>query len=481
MGRQLHIALLPMIAPGHTIPMLDMAMLFTSRGLKTTIIGTPALAGPIKGARESGHDIGLVIIDFPPKGSSLPDNIVSFDQMITPDLLPKFFEALALLQEPAEELLQELSPDCLISDMFLPWTADSAAKFGIPRLVFHGTSCFALCLMEQMYLHKPYKNVSSDSEPFVIPNLPDEFTFTRIQVTEFFEDGNNEFDKLGEQRRESERRSYGVVFNSFYELESAYADHYKKVLGRRAWHIGPLFLCNHTRAKEKAVRGNESSIDEHKCLAWLDSKTPNSVVYVSFGSIVSFTPTQLHEMAVGLEASGQDFIWVVRKEKNEGDNEDWMLQEYEDRIKGRGLIIRGWAPQVMILDHPAIGAFVTHCGWNSTLEGICGGVPMVTWPVFAEQFYNEKLVTEVLRTGVSVGSKKWQTVANEGVPSEAVTKAVGRVMAGEEALAMRKRAKYYKEMARKAVEEGGSSYNSLNAFIDELSIYCSPLKKQDIN
>ncbi|KAL0301308.1 UNVERIFIED_CONTAM: Scopoletin glucosyltransferase [Sesamum radiatum] len=440
-----------MIAPGHMIPMLDMAVLFASRGLKTTIIGTPAFAGPIKGARESGHDIGLSIINFPPKGSSLPNNLVSFDQMITPDLLPKFFEALALLQEPAEELLQELTPDCLISDMFLPWTADSAAKFGIPRLVFHGTSCFALCVLEQI-----------------------------TQVPESLEDDNNEFAKMREQRRESEGRSYGVVFNSFYELESAYADHFKKVLGRRAWHIGPLFLCNDTRAKEKAVRGNKSSIDEHTCLAWLDSKKPNSVVYMCFGSIVSFTPTQLHEMAVGLEASGQDFIWVVRKGKNEGENEDWM-PEYEDRIEGRGLIIRGWAPQVMILDHPAIGALVTHCGWNSTLEGICAGVPMVAWPVSAEQFYNEKLVTEVLRTGVPVGSKKWQSVASEGVPREAVTNAVLRVMAGEEALGMRNRAKYYKEMARKAVEEGGSSYNGLNALIDELSVYGSPPKKQDIN
>ncbi|KAL0320541.1 UNVERIFIED_CONTAM: Scopoletin glucosyltransferase [Sesamum radiatum] len=172
--------------------------------------------------------------------------------MITPDLLPKFFEALALLQEPAEELLQELSPDCLIADMFLPWTADSAAKFGIPRLVFHGTSCFALCLLEQMYLHKPYKNVSSDSEPFVVPNLPDEFTFTRTQVPDFLEGNNNQFAKLREQMRESEGRSYGVVFNSFYELESAYADHYKTVLGRRAWHIGP-YSCATTPEQKRKV------------------------------------------------------------------------------------------------------------------------------------------------------------------------------------------------------------------------------------
>ncbi|KAK4437904.1 Scopoletin glucosyltransferase [Sesamum alatum] len=468
-----------MLAHGHMIPMLDMAKLFSSRGLKTTIIATPAFAASVKKARESGHDIGLTIVEFPPKGSSLPDNMVSFDQMTTPDLLPKFIEALSLLQEPVEKLLQELNPNCLLSDMFMPWTADSAAKFGIPRLIFGGTNCFSQCCSEQMHIHKPYKNISSDSEPFVVPDLPDKLTFTRTQIAPFLlvEGNGDKFAKLRQEMRESEKRSYGVVFNSFYEVESAYADHYKKVLGRRAWHIGPLFLCNKAGSQEKAQRGKESDINEHECLAWLDSKRPNSVVYVCFGSMASFTPAQLHETAIGLEASGQDFIWVVRKGKNGGENEDWMPQGYEDRIKGKGLIIRGWAPQVMILDHPATEAFVTHCGWNSTLEGICAGVPMVTWPVFAEQFYNEKLVTEVLRIGVSVGQKKWQMAASEGVPREAVTKAVERIMVGEEASEMRRRAKYYKEMARKAVEEGGSSYNSLSALIDELSSYRPPAKQ----
>ncbi|KAI3445960.1 hypothetical protein Pfo_002625 [Paulownia fortunei] len=465
---QLHIALLPMIAHGHMIPVLDMAKLFTSRGLKTTIIATPAFALPIKGAREWGHDIGLSIIKFPPEGSSLPDNIVSLDQMTT-DLIPKFVEALALLQEPVERLLQELHPNCLVSDIFLPWTTDSAAKFGIPRLVFHGTSCFALCASEHMQLHKPYKNVSSDSEPFLLPDLPHQLMFTRTQVPQFgLEEDENDFTKLREQMRESEGRSYGVVINSFYQLESAYADHYKNVLGRKAWHIGPLLLCNNGGAEEKAQRGKESAIDEHECLAWLDSKRPNSVVYVCFGSMVTFTPAQLHETAVGLEASGQDFIWVVRKGKTDEENEDWLPKGFEERLK------------VMILDHPAIGAFVTHCGWNSTLEGICAGVPMVTWPVFAEQFFNEKLVTEVLGTGVSVGNKKRQRAASEGVPREAVAKAVQRIMVGEAASEMRSRAKHCKEMARKAVEEGGSSYSGLNALIDELSIYVPP-KKQDIN
>ncbi|KAH6818907.1 UDP-glucosyl transferase 73B3 [Perilla frutescens var. frutescens] len=237
----------------------------------------------------------------------------------------------------------------------------------------------------------------------------------------------------------------------------------------KEWHIGPLLLCKINEVERKSPSEN----DERDFITWLDAKRPNSVVYVCFGSMVTFTPAQLHETAVRLEESGQDFIWVVRrgKEKDDEANEDWLPQKFEERMEGKGLIIRGWAPQVMILDHPAIGDFVTHCGWNSTLEGICAGVPMVTWPVFAEQFFNEKLVTEILGTGFSVGSKKWQMAASDGVGRDAVAGEVERVMVGGEAADMRSRAEYYKKMARKAVEEGGSSYNALNALIDDLSNY----------
>lgn len=179
----------------------------------------------------------------------------------------------------------------------------------------------------------------------------------------------------------------------------------------------------------------------------------------------------MRELAMGIEASGQEFIWVVRS--TEQDNEEWLPEGFEERTKGKGLIIRGWAPQLLILDHEAVGAFVTHCGWNSMLEGISAGVPMVTWPVFAEQFFNEKLVTQVLRTGANVGSMKWQKPYSEGVKKEAIAKAIRRVMVGEEAEGFRSRAKAYKEMARKAVEIGGSSYSDLTTLLEDISTYSS--------
>lgn len=358
-------------------------------------------------------------------------------------------------------------PTCLVADMFFPWATDAAAKFGIPRLVFHGTSFLSLSAWQSIKAHEPYIRALSDFEPFVIPDLPGEISLTRMELPELVRRNVESYmTKLLEEARESEVRSYGVVVNSFYDLELEYADHYMNVLGRKAWHIGPVSLCN-KHDKEKEVK-------QHNCLKWLDSKRPNSIVYVSFGSVAKFTDSQLSEIASGLEASGHEFIWAVRRSKqNESENEErdeekWLPKDFEKRMEGKGLVIRDWAPQVGILEHEAIGGFVTHCGWNSTLEAVSSGVPMVTWPMFAEQFFNEKLVTKILRIGVGVGVRKWVRFVGDSVKREALEKAVRRVMEGEEAEEMRGRAKRLREMAKRAVEPGGSSYCQLSSLTEQL-------------
>ncbi|KAH7833158.1 hypothetical protein Vadar_003571 [Vaccinium darrowii] len=375
-----------------------------------------------------------------------------------------------MLQEPVERILDQIRPDCLVADLFFPWAAEAAAKFGIPRLVFHGTSFFALCASENLRLYKPQREVSSDDEPFSVPDLPHQIKLTKMQLPEHDRnESETGFSRLVIKLKESVLASYGVIANSFYELEPEYADYYRNVLKRKVWNIGPVSLCN-LEVEDKTQRGKEATIGEQECLRWLDSKESDSVIYICFGSLAKFDDSQLYEIAMGLESSGQQFIWVVRRQKSEEKKEEWLPEGFEERMKNKGLIIRGWAPQVLILDHEAVGGFVTHCGWNSTLEGISAGVPMVTWPVFAEQFFNEKLVTEILRIGVSVGNLKWSRTAG-GVKREEIGKAVRRVMVGEEGEEMRTKARGFKEMAKKAVEEGGSSYTNLNGLIHELSSY----------
>eukprot|EP00258_Populus_trichocarpa_P007981 XP_002313131.3 scopoletin glucosyltransferase [Populus trichocarpa] len=475
---QLHALFFPFMAHGHMIPLVDMAKLFASRGLKTTIVTTPLnvplFSKTVQRTKNLGFEINIRTIEFSTVETGLPEGCENADLIISQamgwDMLKKFFVATTILQEPLERLLEEIHPDCLIADMFFPWTTDAAAKFGIPRLVFHGTSFFSLCVGESMRLYEPHKKVSSDCEPFFMPNLPDDIKLTRNELPypERHDDGSD-FNKMYKKVKEGDSKSYGVVVNSFYELEPVYADHYRKAFGRKAWHVGPVSLCNRN-IDDKAERGREASINENECLKWLDSKKPNSVVYICFGSMASFSASQLKEIATGLEASGQQFIWVVGRNKNsEEDKEDWLPEGFEERMGDKGLIIRGWAPQVLILDHEAIGGFVTHCGWNSTVEGIAAGVPMATCPLSAEQFYNEKLVTQILKIGIRIGVQEQALLVGDSIKSKALEEAVSRLMEGEEAEEMRGKAKAFGKMARKAVEEGGSSYSDLNALIEELS------------
>ncbi|KAM3220053.1 scopoletin glucosyltransferase [Capsicum annuum] len=469
---QLHFFFFPMMSQGHMIPALDMAKLIASRGVKATIITTPlnefVFSKAIQRNKHLGIEIDIRLIKFPALENDLPEDCERLDRLPSDDKLANFFKAAAMMKEPLEQLIEECRPNCLVTDMFLPWTTDSAARFNIPRIVFHGTSYFAQCVGASIKRNKPFNNVSSDSETFLVADLPHEIKLTRTQLSPFEQsDEESIMSQMIKAVRESDSKSYGAVFNSFDELEPDYVEHYTKVFGIKSWAIGPLSLCNRD-IEDKAERGNKSSIDKHECLKWLDSKKPRSIVYVCFGSVAKFTTSQMQELAMGLEASGQDFIWVFRR-----DNEDWLPEGFEERTKGKGLIIRGWAPQVLILDHESVGAFVTHCGWNSTLEGVSAGVPMVTWPVFAEQFFNEKLVTEVMRTGAGVGSMQWKRSASEGVKREEIAKTIKRVMVSEEAEGFRSSAKAYKEMARQAIERGGSSYTGLTALLQDISSYSS--------
>ncbi|KAK9071137.1 hypothetical protein SSX86_009705 [Deinandra increscens subsp. villosa] len=461
-----HVVFLPFMAYGHMIPMADMAVLFASRGLKTTILTTSStahrLAKSIRKTAGFTHQIALHTIDF----KTEEPGIENPDQVVSKDHLSRFFEALSTLQEPFERFIETTQPNCIVADMFFPWTTETASKFGIPRVVFNGSGFFQLCVSDAVTRYRP--NVSSDSEPFIVPHLPHEIKLTRKQLPQFEGEEFKVFLKVIILSMEAEAKSYGVIFNSFYELEPEYVRHYREVMKRKAWHIGPVSLYSKT-IEEKVERGKKSSIDEHECLKWLDSKPTGSVVYVSFGSIVKVTNAQLYEISMGLEACVSNFIWVIRDGQ-----ESSMPEGFEARMEaeGRGLIIKGWAPQVLILDHDSVGGFVTHCGWNSVLEGVSGGVAMVAWPVMAEQFYNAKLVTDVLRIGVSIGDVEWSAdSACEGVKREVIERAVERVMSVKEGGDMRMRTRKLQVKAKTAVEKGGSSYSDLTTFIENIKTF----------
>ena len=167
-----------------------------------------------------------------------------------------------------------------------------------------------------------------------------------------------------------------------------------------------------------------------------------------------------------MEASNQPFIWVIKDVERTPAVDKWLSEGFEERVSTRGLVIKGWAPQMVILSHPAIGGFMTHCGWNSTLEAMSAGVPMITWPYFGDQFVNEKLVVDVLGMGVVTGVKLPFSYLKEDSPPAAkaddIEEAISRLMdKGEEGEDRRKRAKELAEKAVRAIKGGGSSMENI--------------------
>ncbi|KAK7378699.1 hypothetical protein VNO80_04145 [Phaseolus coccineus] len=473
-----HFVLFPMMAQGHIIPMMDIARILAQRGVIITLFTTPKNASRfnsvISRAVSSGLKIHLVQLPFPSKEARLPEGCENLDMAVTSNDMSKIFHVIHMLQKPAEEFFETLTPkpSCIISDFCIPWTAELAEKYHIPRISFHGFSCFCLQCRYVIHTSKFCKSITSESKYFTIPGIPDQIQVTREQLPGSIVSGLNDFK---DQVRDAEMKSYGVIINSFEELEKAYVRDYKKVRNNKAWCIGPVSLCNKD-GLDKAQRGNQASINEHHCLKWLNLQQPKSVVYVCFGSICNLIPSQLVELALALEDTKRPFVWVIREGSQFQELEKWISEEgFEERTKGRSLIIRGWAPQVIILSHPSIGGFLTHCGWNSTLEGISGGVPLVTWPLFGDQFLNEKLVTDVLKIGVSVGAEvpvKWGEEEKRGVlvKKDDIKRAICMVMDedGEEGKERRERVRKLSEMGKIAVEEGGSSHIDITLLIQDI-------------
>ncbi|ESQ52303.1 hypothetical protein EUTSA_v10016560mg [Eutrema salsugineum] len=476
----LHFVLFPFMAQGHMIPMVDIARLLAQRGVTITIVTTPHNADRFKNvlnrAIQSGLPINLLQVKFPSQESASSEGHENLDLLDSLASSMSFFKALSMFEEPVEKLLKEIEPrpSCIIADMCLPYTNRIANKFGIPKIIFHGMCCFNLLCMHIMRQNlELWESIESDKEYFPIPNFPDRAEFTKAQLP-MIVCGGGDWKEFLDETTEGDNTSYGVIVNTFEELEPAYVRDYKKARAGKVWSIGPVSLCNKVGV-DKAERGSKAAIDQDECIKWLDSKKEGSVLYVCLGSICNLPLSQLKELGLGLEESQRPFIWVIRGWDKYNELVEWISESgFKERTKERGLLIRGWSPQMLILSHHAVGGFLTHCGWNSTLEGITSGVPLLTWPLFGDQFCNAKLAVQVLKVGVSAGVEepmRWGEEEKIGVlvDKEGVKKAVEELMGdSNDAKERRERVKELGELAHKAVEEGGSSHSNITVLLEDI-------------
>ncbi|XP_020098422.1 UDP-glycosyltransferase 73E1-like [Ananas comosus] len=484
-----HFVLVPFMAQGHLIPAMDIAALLTARGAAVTLITTPVnsahlrpLADRLVASSSHSGPFRLAELPFPAASFGLPEGCESLDLVPSRGLVLNLFRAAAALRGPLTSLLRSLqgpSPSCLVADICQAWTADVAADLGIPRLLNHVSSGLAVLSYLSAERHGLNGPGAAAAEPFEIPGVPHGITATRAEAPGWF--CSPGWEEIKRSTLEAETTADGIILNTFELIEGDTAAAYAAMLGKPVYCIGPS--CLSTKDTVGSVgRGGDAAVDAPRCVEWLAAKKPRSVIYVSFGSLTYVPPKQVIEIGEGLAAAGAPFVLVIKQTEVrprvawlsghlflDDKVAQWLSGEggFEDRNKEKGMVIRGWAPQAVILSHPSVGGLVTHCGWNSALESVTAGLPAVCWPHFGDHFMNKKLVVDILRTGVDVGIKGSLAFMDpngmQQVSRQEVERAVRSLMdGGEEAEERRQRAAKFAEEARKAMQEGGSSYKDLD-------------------
>ncbi|OIT38749.1 PREDICTED: UDP-glycosyltransferase 90A1-like [Nicotiana attenuata] len=453
----IHVVLFPFMSKGHTIPIFDLARILLNRKIAITIFTTPANR-PFFANSLSDTNINIIDIPFPENIQGIPAGVESTDKLPSMSLFVTFANTTKSMKPHFEKALQSLLPiTFMVTDGFLVWTLESANKFGIPRLAYYGMSAFSSAMSHSA--GSVLQTEVSDDEPFAVPNFPS------IKLT------RNDFD-FPFRERESKgplfeftmeaiiatSKSYGLLVNSFYELESVYADYCNRISTSKSWCVGP-FCAVHEPPKEK-----QETLEKPSYIKWLDEMLEQGkpVLYVAFGSQAELSPEQFKEIKIGLEKSEVNFLWVVRRSAISEPND-----EFENRVKNRGLVMTEWVDQREILSHGSVQGFLSHCGWNSVIESICAKVPILAWPMMAEQHLNARMIVEVIKIGLRVetcdgsvrGFVKW----------EGLEKPIRKLMEGEKGKEAMKKVKEIGVAAINAVKEGGTSWQALNELIHELS------------
>ncbi|XP_027160895.1 hydroquinone glucosyltransferase-like [Coffea eugenioides] len=451
------VALLPSPGMGHLIPLVEFAKrLILQHNFSVTII-LPT-DGPLSKAQTTFLAALPAAIDY----ILLPP--VNFDDLaddvrIETRISLTVTRSLPSLRVALKSLVDTTKLAALVVDLFGTDAFDVANEFKLPPYIFFPSTATALAFFS--YLPKLHEMVACEFRDLPGPiRVPGCVPIHGRDLLDPAQDRKNDAYKwlLHHARRYS--LAEGILVNSFKDLEPGPLKALQEQEPGKppVYPVGPLIQMG---SGDK--RGEES-----ECLKWLDDQPSGSVLYISFGSGGTLSHNQLIELAFGLEMSEQRFLWVVRSPNDgvanatyftvhsQNDPLAFMPEGFLDRIKGRGFLLPSWAPQAKILGHSSTGGFLTHCGWNSTLESVVEGIPLIAWPLYAEQKMNAVMLAEDLKVALRPKADE-----NGFVGRVEIANMVKRLMEGEEGKRLRSRMKELKDAAAKVLSQDGSSAEAL--------------------
>ncbi|WOG87434.1 hypothetical protein DCAR_0206659 [Daucus carota subsp. sativus] len=427
---------------GHLSPMLDLGNVLYSKGFGVIFAHT------VFNAPDPSKQPDLI---FLPMQENLADHqILPGDIIALVNILNKNCEE--PLKKGLSEIMNRLEPEnqvvCIICDMFMYFSESVARDLKLQCMIFRTSSASSALayhalsrLQTEGYI--PRKDSALDD---VVPGLP-LLRFRDIPTADMgtLQDAIDLTDNICNTRTSS-----AIICNTVDYLEPDEIVQFQHIYPVHYFPIGPLHMI--------APTSSSSLLEaDTNCLIWLDKQAPRSVIYVSVGSLAILEKEELAEMAWGLASSNHPFLWVVRSDAvPESEWADLIPEGFMETVGERGCIVK-WAPQKEVLGHNAVGGFWSHCGWNSTLESISAGVPMICWPCFSDQKVNSRYLSHVWKVGLELDHKLERGVIKESMQ---------RLMAGKEGEEIRVRANDMQHKMKMSVSEGGLSYASLSDLVD---------------
>ncbi|CAM0872241.1 unnamed protein product [Alopecurus aequalis] len=464
-----HALILPYPVQGHVIPFMELAHRFLDRGFAVTFVNTKfnhrrlvaADAGATNWTGSSsaagGGRLRLVAVADGIDDAGDHENLILLNAAM-PEVIPPQLEALLAGEEDATgEGLGKVT--CVVVDTGMSFALDVVKRRGITSAALWPASAAVLSVLVNADKLIRDGVIDDDGAPLNLKNNSFHLTESTQPMDATFLAwnymGNRDaermvFHYLASIARTAATKADYLLCNTFVDIEPAiFTDPSTTTIVP----IGPLRTWQ--RPTRHAPVGYFWHADDAECMSFLDAQPRGSVVYVAFGSISIMTAEQVQELALGLQSSGRPFLWVVRPEQSSK-----LPAGFANDVAGLGTgKVVGWAPQELVLGHHSVGCFVTHCGWNSTLEGIRNGLPMLCWPYFLDQVTNQTYICDIWKVGVRVVSSE------EGglVTKDIIVKLLDGLLEDQ---GMKERVLKLKEVAESNMSEEGASLKNLNMLME---------------